>query len=168
MNQYPPGGEEPKINVRKILSGIHTVLNEPVKVSKSNRIGSSERNSPADNTLRELLLAVHEDSQLAEFVKDRRYLFSIYDSDPDSETAYLLDWRESRGKVQFVYRQPVWGVGHGGAKQDFELDNGRFYVRDNELLDLFPNLTAQTLEDGIKKAIKEDKEYKIKNPSRSE
>lgn len=163
MNQYPPGGEEPKVNVRNILSDIHTILNEPVKISESNKRKSSERNSPANNTLRELLLAVHEDSQLAEFVKDRRYFQPLYDPKPDEEATWYLDWKENQSKVQFIYRQPVWGMGRGGETINFELDNGRFYAENRELLDIFPELTTKTLEDEIKDAIRKDKEYKSKN-----
>ena len=148
---------------KKILSGIHEVLNESVNVPEQNKRNISGRNSSADNSLRDLLLAIHEDSQLAKFVKNRSYFCGIYDPNPDEETTWFLDWKEYKGEVQFVYRQPVWGMGRGGQVHDFELDNSRLYVGTTELLDLFPALTVQKLEEGIKTAVREDKKYKAEN-----
>jgi len=148
----------------KKLANIHEFLNEPMdKYIEQVKYNMSTRNSSEDNNLRKLLVEVHNDSQLAEFVKKRRCYTWLYDPDPDNECGWYLDWGSSKDKVHFAYRQPVWGMGRGGDVIPFELYKDRFYANGTELLDLFPDLTTSKLEEGIKNAIKEDKQFKAKN-----
>ncbi|MBI5064670.1 hypothetical protein HZA97_00410 [Candidatus Woesearchaeota archaeon] len=144
---------------RNHLRSIHEVLNEAPKQKGKYKISS--RNSPGDNSLRALLLELHTDSKLAEFLRESRVIGeNLYDPDPDNEVAHYLSWNYSKGAVQFAYQQPVWGIGGGGDRTPFEEFEGRFYANGTEMLELFPTLTADTLEEGITKAIRYDKDFR--------
>ncbi len=149
---------------KKRMERVYETLNKDIAhFVEGKKYKFSERNSREANELREFLLEIHEDSDLAKFVRNRRSFSYLYDPNPDEETAWYLDWGASKDKVHFAYRQPVWGWGHGGDCVDFELYNGRFYANGTELVDLFPGLTASKLEERIKESILDDKQFKAEN-----
>lgn len=148
-----------KNSTRNLLESIHAIIDEAPKQKGKYRI--SGRNSPQDNSLRTLLYELHTDSKLAEFLKESRVMGeNLYDPDPDNECAHYLSWNYSKGTVQFAYQQPVWGMGRGGNRTPFEEFEGRFYANGTEIIELFPDLTASTLEEGVTKAIRYDKEFR--------
>ncbi|MBI4918460.1 hypothetical protein HY837_00910 [archaeon] len=149
---------------KKRIKNIHETLNTNIAhFVEGKKYVISENNSREANELREFLLEVHEDSELASFVGSRRCFSYLYDPEPDEETAWYLDWGSSKNTVGFAYRQPVWGMGRGGNCVPFELYNERFYANGKELVDLFPELTASKLEERIKESIIEDKKFKAEN-----
>lgn len=155
-----------KTDPEQRIERLYAVLDEaPKRVSAEDaRYKISQRESMQDNELRGFLLQIHEDPRIADFVKTRRLCGAIYDSAPDNDSSWTLDWEAKNNEVDFVYLRSVWGMGKGGDRIPFDLVGGRFYAVGKELLDLFPKLTAPKLEDCVKQAFREEKKFRLEHP----
>ncbi len=115
----------------------------------------SQRNSPEYRELRKFLLDLHNDEKIAEYISSKNILGSlgVYDPDPNEETSWYLGINSKSKKTDFIYQHSAWGIGRGGESVPFELIEGRFYANGTELVDIFPELTADKLEHFMKKSL---------------
>lgn len=143
-------------NKKEQMDRIHEALDEskkPIEIFK--------KVSPRVKELRKLLLQVHEDYKIAEFLRDRKYYQPLYDPEPDNEFGPYLDWAVSENNehnVDFKYVRPMKYTELRGVFIKDEHD--KFNTGMEELPDLFPFLTADRLEECIIASFQNEREYR--------
>lgn len=172
--------------IERIDSVVTTAQNQ---INRARKAGINKRSLPITDardkkqlqiaSLRDLLLRIHSDATLTEFlesvwdhsdVKHERYDV-LYEQNPANIEGWYLGWQPRDGKVGFDYAQVCLHsstFAYDVLQIPFVLKNDRFVtedrdrIRGKDIADLFPNLTAEILENGIMRAIVDAETYKLK------
>ena|SRR3989338_5383526 len=167
-----------------IVRRFHVSLDVAIEKIENCSIHPSGRNSPQDNALRTLLLEIHNDSRIADFLNYKSIL-SFHTRNHGSAADPIttgLGFLSRNGKVNYhvygLYGPCDYGDycrAEGDKKlkleQDslFLLEDGRFYNRNGrltphskiELIDLFPGLTLEELDLSFNELIEKEKNRRI-------
>ncbi len=182
MNQSTVSGLKKAYDtyINEVVNNFHSSIGAAKEEIETCSIHNSERNSPQDNALRSLLLEIHNDSMMADFLNYRliHSFHTINHGYTTGSVEFHLGFLSRNGKVNYHYN---WNnhLRYYSAEEDkkltieqesqFLLEDGRFYYcekynPDNkkELIDIFPNLTVAKLELSFNKLIEEEKNRRIK------
>ena len=169
--------------IHSVVTAAQKQINRALKASVNQRIlkitCTSDKKELQISSLRDLLLRIHNDAKLAEFlesvwnystVKHERYDV-LYEQNPTNIEGWYLGWQPRAGKVGFDYA----GVSLHSSSFAYDIRSIPFVlktdrvviedsdkVRGKDIADLFPDLTAETLENGIMRAIVDAETYKLK------
>ena len=140
------------------LGRIYEAIAEPIRVEQRELYTISTNNSPAANDLRALLLEVHNDQGLADYIRHSSVKTHLYDPTPSKDYGWVLGWEAEIDKVKFNYQYFDDDKPRFYQKMNFELYQDRFYASGKELIDLFPKLTADALEASLLRHVQKEKD----------
>jgi len=139
------------------MDRIYRAIEEPIIVKPEELYQVSLNNSREANDLRALLLQVYNDQKLAKYLGHTSVRNHLYDPNPNLDHGEVLGWREDSNRVQFIHSYFDDDKPRFNKESDFELYEERFYAKGGELVDIFPKLTTDILEESILKQIQEEK-----------
>ena len=140
------------------MGQIHRSITESREPIVKPRFQVSSRMRALDDELRSLLLRIHEDGEIAQVVAAETHnvlgdYVVLYDPHPEDDKNRYLGWGVRGGKVGYVLLTDG-GLSCSAERILFQEHEGRFYAEREELLEHFPKLTADRLEQCAENAVK--------------
>lgn len=139
------------------MKRIHRTIEEGQQPIVEPRFKLSLRNTPLDEELRTMLLRIHEDGEISRIVAADTHnvlghFVVLYDPNPEDDKNRYLGWGVHSGQVRYAVLRDG-GLSCFGEQIPFQKYEGRFYAEREELLEHFPELTPNRLEDCTQKAL---------------